>query len=480
MAPFSKSGGLADVSASLPQALAEIGHDVVVVSPKYKSLRAFSPATGALSTSVKLNHSSFDVSFPEQSPTQPNLRYVFVDSPEMFERDGYYYDPQLKSDYLDNDARFALLSLAALEWCRTSDWVPDIVHGHDWQTGPVPLFMRSPRFDGLFDESRFTLTIHNMAFQGRFHAGSQVWVDHGAEHFHAGGRAEFHGTFCYLKMGIEFADAINTVSPTYAHELRTIDSMGFDMGPVLQGRYKYFSGILNGIDTILWNPQTDDLLDRQFTATSLAARNVNKRALCESAGLPYDQSVPLIGMVTRVSEQKGFGILIPAAGELISWPAQLIILGNGDPHYEQELKMLESVYPKRIKVFSDHNEALAHKIYGSVDIYLMPSHFEPCGLSQMMALRYGAPPVARETGGLADTILDADHDPTSGTGFLFRDYDSRSLVTAMKRALSAFRKTERWRKIQRHGMRQDFSWRRSARVYEEMYRRSLSRGRLVP
>lgn len=479
VAPFSKSGGLADVSASLPQALADLGHEVVVVSPKYQTLRGFNASDDSLSTIVSLNYHTYALRFTYDEPVQPRLRFAFVECDALFDRPGYYYDPVIKQDYEDNDERFAILSVAALAWCKESAWTPDIVHGHDWQTGPLPLFMRSPRFDKFFDESRFVLTIHNMAFQGRFHAGSQVWVDHGAEHFYPGGRAELHGSFCYLKIGIEFADAINTVSPTYAHELRTIDHMSFGLGQVLQARRKHFSGILNGIDSNLWNPQTDQFLSRTFTPTTLALRNINKRTLCERVGLPYDQRIPLIGMVTRISEQKGFSVLLPAVGELISSPAQLVVLGNGDPRFEQELQMLESVYPQRVRVITDYSEPLAHLIYGGVDVFLMPSLFEPCGLSQMMALRYGAPVVARETGGLADTVQDADRDQKSGTGFLFREYDSRALMSAMRRALGAFRRTERWRSIQRHGMRQDFSWRRSAKVYEELYRRVLSQDRVL-
>jgi len=480
VAPFSKSGGLADVCASLPDALATHGHDVVVVSPHYGSLRGLVPENEVLQTSIVLNHHEFQVEYVRHHTAPGKLRTLFVRCDELFARPGYYFDPVLNKDYEDNDARFALLCCAALQWCQLTGWQPHIVHGHDWQTGALPLFMRSPRFNGFFDDARFVLTIHNMAFQGRFHSGSRVWVDHAEDHGAPGGAAEFHGTFSYLKLAAELADAINTVSPTYAHELRMIDQMGFGLGPLLHSRHMQFSGILNGIDTQLWNPETDPHLTARFTAATLAQRNRNKRALCERFGLPYESSIPLVAMVTRISEQKGFGILMPVLGELISGPAQLLVLGSGDPEFERQLRFAQEAYPQRVRLVASHDEPLAHLIYGGCDIFLMPSLFEPCGLSQMMALRYGAPVVARATGGLADTISDIEHDPAQGTGFLFKDYDARALANALKRSLTTFRSQERWRAIQRHGMKQDFSWKRSARVYEEMYRRALSNSRHKP
>lgn len=477
VAPFSKSGGLADVAASLPLALAEHGHDVVVITPYYGSLREFVSNGYWNTTYITLNNRKFQVIFAEHKHEVTRVKYLFVKCDELFSRNGYYYDPLTNRDFEDNDARFALLSCAALTWCQLSGWCPQIVHGHDWQSGGLPLFMRSPRFAGFFDNSRFVFTIHNMAFQGRFHGGSRAWFDHANELAELGGPAEFHGTFNLLKLAIELADAINTVSPTYAHELRTIDHMGFGLGALLHKRHAHFSGILNGLDTSVWNPETDRHLEVKFNSTTLALRNRNKRALCQQSGLQYDQSIPVVSMVTRISEQKGFGILLPIVGELISSPAQLIILGSGDHEFESKLRMLESAYPQRIKLITEYNEPLSHLIYGGTDLFLMPSLFEPCGLSQMMALRYGAPPIARETGGLADTISDFHHNQVSGTGFLFREYSAHALSHALNRAFSTFRDTPIWRRIQRHGMKEDFSWRRSARVYEEMYRRALSMSR---
>ena len=478
VAPFSKSGGLADVCSSLPPALVEHGHDVVVISPFYGSLREFVSSGYLHTTTITLNNREFPIAFAEQKQSTQRVRYLFIQCEELFGRPGYYYDPATNRDYEDNDARFAMLACAALTWCQLNNWVPQVIHGHDWQSGSLPLFMRSPRFGGLFDNSRFVFTIHNMAFQGRFHGGSRVWFDHSDEYAELGGPAEFHGMLNLLKLAIEMADAINTVSPTYAHELRTIEHMGFGLGPLMHKRHSHFFGILNGLDTTVWNPETDKELDARYSATTLALRNRNKRALCEKCEFQYDQAMPVVSMVTRVSEQKGFSILLPIIGELISSPAQLIILGNGDPAYESQLKLLERAYPQRIKLITEYNEPLSHLIYGGTDMFLMPSLFEPCGLSQMMALCYGAPPIARETGGLADTISDYSHNPISGTGFLFREYSSHALSHALKRAFSMFRDTTRWRKIQRHGMKEDFSWRRSARVYEEMYRRALAAPRV--
>lgn len=474
VAPFSKSGGLADVAASLPKALAEHGHEVVVVSPFYGSIRLFESNGYWNAAKIQINSRTFPVVFAEHKHETERLKYVFVKCDELFDRPGYYNDPITNRDYEDNDVRFALLACAALTWCQSNDWRPDIVHGHDWQSGGLPLFIRSPRFNGFFDSSRFVFTIHNMAFQGRLHGGSRAWYDHAEDYAELGGPAEFHGMFNLLKLAIEMADAINTVSPTYAHELRTVEHMGFGLSSLLHNRHAHFSGILNGLDTTVWNPETDAALAVTYNSTTLVARNRNKRALCEHCSFDYKQSTPLVGMVTRISEQKGFGILLPIIGEIISAPAQVVILGSGDPDYESKLRVLERAYPNRIRLITEYNEPLSHLIYGGCDIFLMPSLFEPCGLSQMMALRYGAPPVARETGGLADTISDFHHNPRGGTGFLFREYSSHALSLTLKKAFSAFRNTEKWRRIQRNGMKEDFSWRRSARVYEEMYRRVLS------
>lgn len=479
VAPFSKSGGLADVCASLPEALALHGHENVVISPHYGSLRGLAPHPATQHVTLVLNHRAFEIEYVEQRDTVRNLRLVFVRCDELYARSGYYYDPLTNRDYDDNDVRFAVLACAALHWCRVTDWQPHIVHGHDWQTGTLPLFMRSPRFESYFDSSRFVLTIHNMAFQGRFHPGSRVWVDHAEDRAGPGGAAEFLGTFSYLKLAIDLADAINTVSPTYAHELRTVEHMGFGLGALLHSRHMHFSGILNGIDTHVWNPETDELLAARYTSTTLAQRNRNKRALCERFSLPYEQTMPLVGMVSRISDQKGFGIVLPVIGELISGPAQIVILGNGDPEFERQLRAAEYAYPHRVKLITSYDEPLAHLIYGGCDIFLMPSLFEPCGLSQMMALRYGAPVVARETGGLADTISDVARDPVQGTGFLFHEFEPRALAYALKRSFQTFRNLDKWRGLQRHGMKQDFSWRRSARVYEEMYRRALHNPRFA-
>ncbi|MCB1060816.1 MAG: glycogen synthase [Calditrichaeota bacterium] len=479
VAPFSKSGGLADVCSSLPLALGDLGHEVVVFSPRYGALREFNPRSETSETSITLNNQTFSIKFLEQNSDVSGVRFMFVECPELFERNGYYYDPLTNSDFTDNDARFAVFVCAALTWCKENDWIPQVVHGHDWQAGGAPLFMRSPRFEHAFDSSRFVFTIHNMAFQGRFHSGSRVWFDHAEDLADIGGPAEFHGMFNLLKLAIELADAINTVSPTYAHELRTVENMSFGLGPLLHKRHGHFFGILNGLDTTVWNPETDEHLPVQFNSTTLALRNRNKRALCERLELEYDKSIPLVGMVTRISEQKGFGALLPTVGELISEPAQLVVLGSGDPHFEDQLKLMEKTYPQRVRLVTEYNEPLAHLIYGGSDIFLMPSLFEPCGLSQMMALRYGAPPVARDTGGLSDTISDVSHDPNSGTGFLFREYSSQALSAAINRAFGMFHSTMRWRQMQRRGMKGDFSWRRSAHVYEEMYKRTLNNPRVV-
>ncbi len=480
VAPFSKSGGLADVSSSLPRALGDHGHDVVVISPHYGNLRGFVPKRPAHITKLTLNNKQFEVAFTEHDHSVFGTRFIFVKCDELFDRAGYYYDPLTSQDYLDNDARFAVLSCAALTWCNEFGWIPQIVHGHDWQTGSLPLFMRSPRFDATFDDSRFVFTIHNMAFQGRFPAESRAWFDHADDFAAPGGAAEFHGMLNLLKLAIEFADAINTVSPTYAHELRTVEHMSFGLGDLLHKRHGQFFGILNGLDTSIWNPDTDEHLSVRYNATTLALRNRNKRALCKMLDFQYDQSIPLVGMVTRISEQKGFGALLPVVGELISTPCQLVILGNGDPGYEAQLQAIEQTYPPRFRLVSEYNEPLAHMIYGGADMFLMPSLFEPCGLSQMMALRYGMPPVARETGGLADTITDVTHNPHDGTGFLFKEYSPQALSQALRRAISMYRSKSRWRQLQRNGMKMDFSWRRSARVYAEMYKRALSHPRVIP
>jgi len=442
VSPFSKTGGLGDVASSLPMALAERGHEVVVISPLYGSVER--ERHGLVPTPISSSGGRL-----WSAPGNGNIRFVFWESPH-FDRPGVYGE---NGDYPDNAARFATFSRGLMPIARAMEFSPDVLHLNDWPTAPATLFTKQGGPPSV-------LTIHNLGYQGLFPLEE-------ARHLFDGGSVPgawtHYGQLSLLKGGICTADLVTTVSPTYAREIRETE-LSFGLGEELRSLGDRLVGILNGIDVQEWNPETDPHLPANFGVEDRSGKTACRRALQEELGLERSDAL-LVGMVTRIAEQKGFDLLIPALERILHEDLQLVILGNGNPAMEDALRDVAEILPGKFALRLGFDEALAHRIYAGCDAFLMPSAYEPCGLSQLYALRYGTLPVVRATGGLRDTVRDGE------TGFTFEAYRSEAMMGAIRRALATRTNRARWEEMVEEAMRQDFSWDASARAYEAAYER---------
>lgn len=466
-APFAKTGGLADVAGSLPLALARLGHDVTLVMPRYRGIADGDPAGALL---IDLGRHTFDVRYLRLA-AGPRVRFVFVDVPELFEREGIYGIGV--EDYPDNAERFALLSRAALEYAaRLHQGDIALVHAHEWHCGLVPVYLKTlyPSQPKLASRPCI-FTIHNLAFQGLFDAGVLPSVGLGWDLFTADG-LEYWNRVSFLKGGINFSDWITTVSPRYAKEILS-EEYGFGFEGILSARKDVVSGILNGIDVAQWDPQRDPYLPAPFSADDLSGKLKAKGALLRAFKLPAEAEAldrPVIGMVSRLTDQKGFDLIAQALDDLLALDATFVLLGSGERRYEEQWERVASERPERAGVRIGFDDGMAHLIEAGADMFLMPSRFEPCGLNQMYSLRYGTVPIVRATGGLDDTVVNYNERSGRGTGFKFKEYTPGALVRTVKRALKLFGRRKDWRALQLAGMKQDFSWDVSAREYVKVYR----------
>ncbi len=471
MTPWAKTGGLADVVAGLPEALADLGHDVTVVIPKHRG--TVLPKSQAVARAVRVGALAEDVTF-HTATFASNRRVVFVDCPKLFDRDGLYGAGG--RDYGDNADRFAVLAAAALDYgeSRPGGLPIDVVHAHDWQAGLVPALLATsgPRWPRLSGAGR-VLTIHNLAYQGLFPRDvvprlglpwSAFTIDQG----------EFWGRFSFLKSGIMASDYITTVSPTYAKETLTPEA-GSGMEGVLRARSKRYVGILNGIDTKVWDPSTDGHLPARYDAKNLGGKAACKRALLARFDLPQGDDAlarPIVGMVSRLVSQKGLELILASAEALVEIEATWVFVGTGERRYEKALDALAARYPSRIAVHIGFDEPLAHLVEAGADMFLMPSIFEPCGLNQMYSLRYGTVPIVHAVGGLDDTIQPYTARARNANGFKFQEPTPDALVKTIRHAVRLFRERAVWQRLMRTGMAADHSWRISAREYVKVYRRA--------
>ena len=473
--PFSKTGGLADVLGALPAALGALGHRVALVTPRYRDVGAQGVTRTIQVTGVGGGISETRII---EQPLAENVKAILIDRPELYDRESIY---GAGGDYPDNPRRFGFLCRAALEYAIQSGESFDILHGHDWQAGLAPVYLRTryaaePTLRGMAT----VFTIHNLAYQGSFPSDWLGPLELGPE-LMSMDTLEFWGQMSLLKGGIVFSDRVTTVSPTYAREIQT-NEYGAGFEGVLATRSKDLSGILNGIDTSRWDPRRDPYLPEPYDEHTLEGKDAARRALWEllvphasfgSDAVSGHPARPLVGIVSRLVDQKGFDLIADVARSLPAY-GSFAVLGTGAPRYETMWRELAAAFPDRIAVKIGFDESLAHLIEGAADIFLMPSRFEPCGLNQMYSMRYGTVPVVRATGGLADTVADYNAATESGTGFTFTDYSAPALLNAMERARTAFANPEIWRKLQVTGMRRDFSWDRSAREYVKLYESALA------
>jgi starch synthase len=464
--PYSKTGGLADVVQALPKALAEMGHEVAVLLPRYRGNKIASTLVSSVTITM-----GDELRFPAiaEGAAVAGVRYFFVVDRGFYDREQLYGEKGI--DYPDNAERFTEFSRTAIEFVKRV-WLPDVIHCHDWQTALVPLLMRTQYVeDPVMRNLPVVLTIHNLAYQGMFPRAA-LKATGLPESLFTVDKLEFYGLVNFLKGGILFADYLSTVSRRYALEIQTPE-YGSALDGVIRERAGRLVGILNGVDYSQWSPETDSLIVQHYSAQNLEGKKVCKKDLLQYFKLPTDKAEhlerPLIGIVSRFADQKGFDLIAQVATELMQENLSLVVLGTGQTEYERLFRGLAEKYPARVGLKIGYDNALAHKIEAGSDIFLMPSRYEPSGLNQMYSLRYGTVPVVRATGGLDDTIQEFDRKTNQGTGFKFVNYDGPSLLQAVREALQVFREPKVWQQLQRNGMAKDFSWKASAAAYVTLY-----------
>jgi starch synthase len=444
--PFSKTGGMADVAGSLPVALRKAGVDIRVATPRYRSVDIFG----------------------SEARLKGGVPVYFIENDGYFMRDNLYGDE--RGDYADNLDRFAFFSRRVLELLKEIDFKPDIIHCNDWQTGLVPVYLKEIfRADPFYAGIKTVMTIHNIAYQGlfpkgEFHKTGLPW-DYFTMH-----RLEFYDMVNILKGGLIFADTITTVSPTYAKEIQTPE-FGYGLNGLLSERKGSLFGILNGIDYNEWDPAKDKELKYHFSALKPDGKYKDKSALQKKAGLEEKPDTPLIGIISRLADQKGLDLVSQIIRSLLGMDVQFILLGTGEKRYHNLFEGIKRRFPGKASINLRFDALLAKEIYAGADIFLMPSRYEPCGLGQIISLRYGTIPVVRNTGGLADTITEYDPKTTRGTGFVFERYDAGELFNAVRRAADVYRQRGLWKKLVANAMRCDFSWDSSAKKYADLYKK---------
>jgi starch synthase len=459
VAPFSKTGGLADVAGALPAALGRLGVDVSVVTPLHRSVRRHPLEETPYRVKASVGGALIGATVKRSGPV------YFLEHDPFFDRAGLY--GSASGDYQDNAARFVFFCRAALDLLRQLG-EPDVVHAHDWQAGLVPLYLRTLHA-AEFPRARSVFTVHNLAYQGCFWHWDMGLTGLDWSHFTWKG-LEFHGKLCFLKAGLVAADALTTVSPTYAKEIQTPEQ-GCGLDGVLRDRSATLQGILNGADTREWDPARDPHLPARYGPRSLSGKAPCKAELQRRFGLDGEPDSPLCGVVVRLAEQKGIDLLLEVVDAVARDGAQVAVLGTGERRYEEALRAAADRHPGRVAVTLAFDDPLAHLVEAGSDLFLMPSRYEPCGLNQIYALRYGTVPVVRATGGLADTVEDGV------TGFTFGPYAPGAFLEAIRRALALYRDAAAWRRMMAAGMARDFGWTASARRYLGLYEDLVAGGR---
>lgn len=469
--PYSKTGGLADMTAALAKSLAQEGHRVGVVTPLYRGLRLKYPDLRwfdyYLEVPLGLGRATAEVWVREPLP---NLTLYFIRHDGYFDRAGIYNERG--QDYSDNAERFMLFAKTVVHLARYLTWQPEIVHAHDWQTGFVPLLIHHARErEGWWNAPHTCITIHNLAYQGLFGSGKYDLANLPRDYFHQEG-CEFRGMLSFLKAGLAYADRITTVSPRYAREITT-EEYGCGLDGLLRRRQRDLTGILNGVDYEEWSPTGNPFLPHAFTAGDLRGKAANKAALQREFGLPARADRPLFGNITRLADQKGVDIQLAALQEMLAADLQFVLLGSGSPEFEHGYRRLEARFPDKVAVRIGFDLGLSHRIEAGCDFFLMPSRFEPCGLNQMYSQRYGTVPIVRRTGGLDDSVVDIADDVERATGIKFNAYSARALAKAIRKALVLYATPRLMQAVRRRGMETDFSWCRTAKRYVEFYEELL-------
>lgn len=462
--PFIKSGGLADVIGSLPQELAKKGHEVRVIMPLYLKIAQKFHHEFTLEAQFSVSIAYHEVPVNIWSTMRKDVKFYFVEHKGYFERDEMY-------GHIDDGERFAYFQKAVIEMCNQLNYFPEIMHCHDWHTGMIPAMCKEGHsFDERYRNIRFVYTIHNLAYQGNFGVemlDSCLGLDY---RIYDNGNVRYDGGISFMKSGILYADKVTTVSPTYSQEILT-PQYGEHLEMVLNIRKYDLWGITNGIDIEYWDPKTDPEIPYHYNKVNVKkAKALNKEALQKELGLNVDQNVLLIGVVSRLTWQKGFYLMMEKLSEICAMPIQLAVLGSGEASIEEKMGQLEAGNKGKIAFYKGYNDSLAHRIYGASDLFLMPSLFEPCGISQLISMRYGTLPLVRETGGLKDTVTPYNEFEKTGNGFSFANYNSDEMVQVMYNAIDVYyNRKEDWKILVRNAMNTDVSWAKSAETYCQLY-----------
>lgn len=486
VAPFARVGGLSDVVGALSQAMSSMGHDVTVFLPKYSSIDdgkyGIKLVSGIRPLAVPMGHGVEEVRLHEAPmPGNGSARAVFVEHPGYFGRDGIYVDPATGHGYPDEVQRYALFSRAVLEAGKTLRLRPDVLHLNDHHTALAAVYLREMyRGEAGFGETGVVFSIHNLGYLGGFDKSLLPTLGFSEDRCVYGSPFEYNGGVSTLKLGIEYADYVNTVSERYAVEISSSPEYGLGLEGVLAERRDAgrLVGILNGVDYGVWDPRTDKLIPARFTPDDLSGKARCKAALLKRSGLSADMSSPLIGIVSRLADQKGFDLLREAGDAIVGLGARLVVLGTGQKEYHEFLEDMARRHPGHVAAHLAFDNELAHWIEAGSDMFLMPSRYEPCGLNQMYSLRYGTVPIVRATGGLADTVQDYDPGSGTGVGFVFEDYTSKAMLVAIERAVKEYAGGSRWMDLVRRGMALDFSWSVSAEKYASLYEKARTAARV--
>jgi starch synthase len=470
--PFVKTGGLADVTGSLPKALKKLGVDVRIILPKHKGIEE---------QGFPIKYKNYKYLCPiSQGYIDGEIALTEYDGVTAYlvEKDEYYYRDYLYStpdgDYLDNAERFIFFSKSILEAIKATGFVPDVLHCNDWETALAPVFLKTLYKDEpAFKNIASLFTIHNLGYQGIFWQYDMHLLNIGWEYF-SPDYLEFFGNINFLKGGIVFSDIINTVSRKYSEEIQTAE-FGCGLDGILRTRKSDLYGIINGIDYEDWSPEKDPYIPAHYDNKDVKNKKISKAALQEIFGLPVAEDLPVIGTISRLADQKGFDLIASSLEEMLSYGTQYIILGTGERKYHDLFTELSKKFPKSFSVKIAYDNKLAHLIEAGADIFLMPSRYEPCGLNQLYSLRYGTVPVVRGVGGLEDTITDFTKKPEHGTGFKFYDYTNKAMLDAISRALKVYKNKNIWVSLVKRCMDEDFSWQRSAKEYMDLYKKAIEK-----
>lgn len=484
MVPFAKEGGLSDVAGALPKALAELGCDIRTIIPLYGSVDRekfeIKPVAGLSEIPVPMGEKTETAQLYEANKPESPVKAYLIENDKYFDREGVYNDPATGEGYPDNSERFTFFQKAVLGFLKEMEWQPRLVHCNDFHTGFIPYYLKRENEGGAKPIASL-YSIHNLAYQGI----EEPWIlsiaDIPADQFYPVSAFEYYGKVNMMKVGIVFADMINTVSPTYAREIQSGPRFGFGLEGVLRARASDVRGIVNGIDYSIWNPEADELIPYLYSAADLSGKARNKRELLKHSGLPlYRGKVPLIGIISRLAEQKGFDILGEALEDILEMDVQIVVLGTGKREYHEMLAEAAGRHKKKLAVHLAFDNQLAHLIEAGSDMFLMPSRYEPCGLNQLYSLRYGTIPIVRATGGLADTITEYNPATGLGTGFRFEDYSADALTKGVKRALNLFKDRDAWSRLVQNAMAADFSWEKSAHSYMDIYNHAINKVSQTP